>query len=88
MAIITAARDRATEIIRTARPALDALADELTAHEMVDSRRLDEILVKSGFIPQKADASGARAVAAAAPADPAPARAATTRTGPAGPSGP
>ena len=88
VAIITAARDRATEIIRTARPALDALADELIAHEMVDSRRLDEILVKAGFMPAKAEASGASAVAASAAPDPAPARAATTRTGPTGPAGP
>ena len=39
--IITKARDQATAIILSARPALDALADELVAHEMVDSRRLD-----------------------------------------------
>ena len=37
VAIITTARDQATAILRTARPALDALADELVAHEMVDS---------------------------------------------------
>ena len=42
--ILTEARDRATTIIRSARPALDALAAELVAHEMVDSQRLDEIL--------------------------------------------
>jgi cell division protease FtsH len=49
--IITMARDQATAILLTARPALDALADELVAHEMVDSRRLDEILAEAGFTP-------------------------------------
>jgi len=52
--IITTARDQATAIILTARPALDALAEELVAHEMVDSRRLDEILVQAGFTPAPA----------------------------------
>ena len=73
VAIITAARDRATSIIRTARPALDALADELVAHEMVDSRRLDEILVKAGFKPAEAAPSGVPAVAATASPGPTPA---------------
>ena len=53
--IITIAHDQATAIIRRARPALDALADELVAHEMVDSRRLDEILVQAGFTPAPAN---------------------------------
>jgi cell division protease FtsH len=53
-AILTEARDRAEGIIRTARPALDALADELVAHEMVDSQRLDEILRGAGFTPAPA----------------------------------
>ena len=73
VAIITAARDRATSIIRTARPALDALADELVAHEMVDSRRLDEILIKAGFKPAEAAPSGLPAVAATASPGPTPA---------------
>jgi cell division protease FtsH len=64
-AIITEARDRATEILRTARPALDALADELVAHEMVDAQRLDEILIQAGFTPAKAAASPGLALAAA-----------------------
>ena len=85
VSIITAARDRATEIIRTARPALDALADELVAHEMVDGPRLDEILLKAGFTPAKAAPSGEPALAASAPAGPKPARAATTGSGPKGP---
>ena len=53
--IINVAHDQATAIIRRARPALDALADELVAHEMVDSRRLDEILVQAGFTPAPAN---------------------------------
>jgi cell division protease FtsH len=57
-AIITTARDQATAILLTARPALDALADELVAHEMVDSRRLDEILVQAGLTPAPAKESG------------------------------
>jgi cell division protease FtsH len=72
VAIITAARDRATTIIRTARAALDALADELVAHEMVDGQRLDEILVQAGFTPAPAAASGTPALAAASPSGPAP----------------
>jgi cell division protease FtsH len=78
--IITVARDQATAIIRTARPALDALAEELVAHEMVDGQRLDEILVQAGFTPAPAIARGgppmsgipeasAQAPAAAAAAD-------------------
>jgi cell division protease FtsH len=50
-AIIEAALVQATAIIQRARPALDALADELVAHETVDNKRLDEILVKAGFTP-------------------------------------
>jgi cell division protease FtsH len=80
--IITAARDRASALIRTARPALDALADELVAHEMVDSRRLDEILRQAGFTPEEQGASGELAIAASAPANPVPAR-----PRPAGPAG-
>jgi cell division protease FtsH len=87
VAIITAARDRATEVIRTARPALDALADELVAHEMVDSLRLDEILQQAGFPPAKAAASGEPAIAASAPASPVPAPAAAKGSGPSGPAG-
>ena len=86
VSIITAARDRATAIIRTARPALDALAEELIAHEMVDSRRLDEILLHAGFTPAKAATSGVPAVAANAPTPPAATPAAatgSTGTGPA-----
>jgi cell division protease FtsH len=61
--IITTARDQATAIILTARPALDALADELVAHEMVDGRRLDEILVQAGFTPAPAKERGGPAMA-------------------------
>jgi cell division protease FtsH len=67
-AIITEARDRATAIIRTARPALDALADELVAHEMVDKQRLDEILRQSGFTPEPAADRGEPALTATTPA--------------------
>jgi len=56
--IIRTARDQAMSIVLTARPALDALAEELVAHEMVDSRRLDEILLKAGFTPAPAGPSG------------------------------
>jgi cell division protease FtsH len=87
VAIITAARDQATAIIRTARPALDALAGELLAHEMVDSRRLDEILVQAGFTPARADVSVAPSRAANAPAAPPLAPAAATGSDPASPTG-
>jgi cell division protease FtsH len=82
VAIITAARDQATTIIRTARSALDALADELVAHEMVDSQRLDEILVQAGFTPAPAAASGTPALAASAPASPTQQPARSKRSGP------
>jgi cell division protease FtsH len=84
VAIITAARDRATAIIRTARPALDAVADELIAHEMVDSRRLDEILVHAGFTPVQGTASGGPVVATDQPATPALTPAAATGSAPTG----
>jgi cell division protease FtsH len=74
--IITTARDQATAIIRRARPALDALADELVAHEMVDSRRLDEILVQAGFVPAPTDASALPSMVGGVSAAPAPAPAA------------
>jgi cell division protease FtsH len=61
--IITMARDQAESIIRTARPALDALADELVAHEMVDGQRLDEILQQAGFTPAPAKERGGPAMA-------------------------
>jgi cell division protease FtsH len=80
--IITEARDRAAAIIRTARSALDALADELVAHEMVDSRRLDEILLKAGFTPAKAAARTEPALASTAPAVPVVPPAAATGSGP------
>jgi cell division protease FtsH len=79
--IITTARDQATSIILGARPALDALADELIAREMVDSRRLDEILVQAGFTPAPAKETGIHALAGGDPAVEAPAAAATTDSG-------
>jgi cell division protease FtsH len=83
-AIITEARDRAEEIIRTARPALDALADELVAHEMVDSQRLDEILRGAGFTPAPAADRGEPALTATATAIP-PADGHATTSDPPGP---
>ncbi len=84
VAIITTARDQATAIIRTARPALDALADELVAHEMVDSQRLDEILLKAGFTPAIAAPGGLPAIAASAPVIPDQPPAAKKGSGPSG----
>ncbi len=75
VAIITTARDKATATLRTARPALDALADELVAHEMVDSQRLDEILLQAGSAPAIAAQGGTSAIAASAAADRVPAAA-------------
>ena len=83
-AIITEARDRAEEIIRTARPALDALADELVAHEMVDSQRLDEILRGAGFTPAPAADRGEPVLTATATAT-APADVHATASDPPGP---
>ena len=86
-ALITAARDRATTIIRRARPALDALADELVAHEMVDSWRLDEILTNAGFVPAEAAASGGLALAADSTAMPSSAQTSAKGSPPSGPTG-
>ena len=47
-ALIDAAHDRAVEVLRGERKALDALASELVAKEMVSARRLDEILTEAG----------------------------------------
>jgi cell division protease FtsH len=71
-AIIEAARKDATTIVRRARAALDGLAEELVAHETVDARRLDEILLAAGFTPAPAAASpaGATVRAAASAASP------------------
>ena len=88
VAIITTARDKATAILRTARPALDGLADELVAHEMVDSQRLDEILTQAGFTPAIAARGGSPAIAANAPVDPEPPAAAKKGSGPSGAAGP
>jgi cell division protease FtsH len=80
--IITTARDQARAIILTARPALDALADELVAHEMVDSRRLDEILVAAGFTPAPANESGLPTLEGGVPVVPAQPPAAANDSGP------
>jgi cell division protease FtsH len=47
-ALIGSAHDQARAILGRERAALDALAAELVAHEMVTARRLDEVLVKAG----------------------------------------
>jgi cell division protease FtsH len=75
--IITTARNQATTIILKARPALDALADELVAHEMVDSGRLDEILAQAGLTPAHVSASALPARGAGVPSVPVRAAAAT-----------
>ena len=80
--IIATARDQATEIIRRARPALDALADELVAHEMVDSRRLDEILVQAGFTPAPANEGSVTPMVGGVSTRPAHAPAAARDSGP------
>jgi cell division protease FtsH len=80
--IITTARDQATTLLLRARPALDALAEELVAHEMVDSRRLDEILVHAGFTPAPANATGLPVLEGGVPETPAQAPAAATGSSP------
>jgi cell division protease FtsH len=47
-ALIGSAHDQARTLLSRERRALDALAAELVAHEMVTSRRLDEILAQAG----------------------------------------
>jgi len=57
--LISAAHDQARGVLGKERAALDALAAELVAHEMVTARRLDEILAQSGAkVPPPAPALG------------------------------
>ena len=49
--LISRARDLAAEVLTQHRPALDALAQELVAHEVVDAHRLDDLLASSGAVP-------------------------------------
>ncbi|HVA86152.1 MAG TPA: ATP-dependent zinc metalloprotease FtsH, partial [Candidatus Saccharimonadales bacterium] len=93
LALIKTAHTRATAILSSHRASLDALAAELTAHEVVDGLRLDEILASSGARPtaRRGQAIGASAAPAGASAIPA-AIAATsapagTSTIPSGPTG-
>jgi cell division protease FtsH len=71
--LLEAAHEQATAIVRRARPALDALAEELVSKETVDGKRLDEIIVAAGFTP---------APSATIPAGPALAAVASTSTSP------
>ena len=73
-ALIETAHKQAAAVLQRARPALDALAEELVAHETVDAKRLDEILVGAGFTPMPAAAvpAGPAAMAAATPVTPVP----------------
>ncbi len=48
VALIDGAHERATQVIAGHREALDLLAEELQAHEVVGAERLDEILASSG----------------------------------------
>jgi cell division protease FtsH len=58
--LISSAHDRAREILGRERQALDALAAELVAREMVSARRLDEILAEAGAkLPDAPAGSGA-----------------------------
>jgi cell division protease FtsH len=57
---ISSAHDQARAILSRERAALDALAAELVAHEMVAARRLDEILAQAGArLPDTPAGSGA-----------------------------
>ena len=49
--LITTAHLRATAVLTGHRAGLDAVAAELTAHEVVDGPRLDELLIGSGALP-------------------------------------
>ena len=84
----TTARAQATAILRTARPALDALADDLVATRWSTVERLDEILTQAGFTPASAARAGSAAIAANAPVVPEPPPAAKKGSGPSGAAGP
>jgi len=50
-ALITEARDNATAVLTRAQAALEAIAEELVAHEVVEAPRLDELLAATGSLP-------------------------------------
>ncbi|MDP9243644.1 MAG: ATP-dependent zinc metalloprotease FtsH [Chloroflexota bacterium] len=54
MALIRAAHDQASALLSRERAALDALAAELVAHEVVTARSVDEILARTGAKPADA----------------------------------
>ncbi|HYM82683.1 MAG TPA: ATP-dependent zinc metalloprotease FtsH, partial [Candidatus Dormibacteraeota bacterium] len=66
--LLESARQRAERLLRDHRGALDALAAELVQHEIVDARRLDEILLEHGDLP--APSSGPAMTVAPGPAEP------------------
>jgi cell division protease FtsH len=77
-ALIETALAEATEIVRSARVALDALAEELVARETIDMKGLDEVLIASGFPPVASVAVNPGVPPAAVVPVPIPAAAATT----------
>jgi cell division protease FtsH len=66
-AYISAAHDQAQALLGRERAALDALAEELVAHEMVTARRLDEILAEAGAHLPDADPQSGPTPPVAAP---------------------
>ncbi|MHB8399114.1 MAG: ATP-dependent zinc metalloprotease FtsH [Candidatus Limnocylindrales bacterium] len=61
--LLEQARTRAIDLLQRHRASLDAVAAELIAHEVLNARRLDEILVETGAVPI-VDAAAVREAAA------------------------
>ena len=53
--LIESAHVQASDLLKAHRPVLDALAEELTAREVVDGPRLDEILASTETVPTAAE---------------------------------
>ncbi len=67
-ALLERARTQARDLLTRHRAALDALAEELIAHESVNAQRLDEILVATGALPTEAAAVSPAGAEPTAPA--------------------
>ena len=79
--LIGSAHKQARAILSRNRAALDALAAELVAHEMVGAQRIDEILTKAGAkLPKVVAAPGTPPHVVSVPGEAAP-RVAATRSG-------
>jgi cell division protease FtsH len=81
-AYLSAAHDQAQAILSRERAGLDALAEELVAHEVVSAAKIDEILVQAGAkLPQPAEGPGSAPLVDSRPRKATPRVAATRAVG-------